>query len=83
MERQQDTRRKIQLGGLLIKAGLAGEDAGVLLGALLDVKDCLAGEDALNVRATWLAKGRAAFAQGKTEPSPAPDESRPSRQPSP
>jgi hypothetical protein len=31
-ERKTDTRRKIQLGGLIIKAGLASEEPAVLLG---------------------------------------------------
>jgi hypothetical protein len=33
-ERRADTRRKIQLGGLIVKAGLAGEEPSVLLGML-------------------------------------------------
>ena len=34
--RKTDTYRKIQLGGLVIKAGLQGLDSAVLLGALID-----------------------------------------------
>lgn len=34
-ERKSDTRRKIELGGLVVKAGLAGESKGVVLGILL------------------------------------------------
>jgi hypothetical protein len=33
-ERKAETRRKIQLGGLIIKAGLAAEEPAVLLGML-------------------------------------------------
>ena len=40
-QRQEDTRRKIQHGGLVVLAGLAELDKGVLLGALLDVADKL------------------------------------------
>ena len=39
LERKQDTRRKIQLGGLIIKAGLQEEPAAVLLGLLLEAKE--------------------------------------------
>ncbi len=34
--RKADTYRKIQLGGLVIKAGLGGYDSAVLLGLLLE-----------------------------------------------
>ena len=34
--RKKDTREKIQLGGLIVKAGLRNEDRAVILGALLD-----------------------------------------------
>ena len=34
--RKADTRNKIQLGGLIVKAGLAEEPAAVLLGLLLE-----------------------------------------------
>ena len=34
-ERKTDTRRKIQLGGVIVKAGLASEESAVLLGMLM------------------------------------------------
>ncbi len=37
--RREDTRRKIQLGGLVIKAGIAGLPPAVILGVLLDGAD--------------------------------------------
>ena len=40
-DRKADTRRKIQLGGLLVKAGLDQEDKTVLLGALTLAKRML------------------------------------------
>ncbi len=43
--RKLDTRNKIQLGGLVIKAGLAEEDAAVLLGILVSAAEALAGLD--------------------------------------
>jgi hypothetical protein len=35
-ERKRDTREKIQLGGLVVKAGLRSADRAVILGALID-----------------------------------------------
>ena len=37
--RREDTRRKIQLGGLVIKAGIGGLPPAVILGVLLDGAD--------------------------------------------
>lgn len=34
-KRRADTRRKIEYGGLVIKAGFAGEDPALILGALI------------------------------------------------
>jgi Conjugal transfer protein TraD len=42
-QRKADTRHKIQLGGMVIKAGLGGIDAYVLLGLLLDHASTLDG----------------------------------------
>lgn len=36
-ERKRDTRDKIQLGGLVVKAGLRTADRAVILGALVEV----------------------------------------------
>ena len=35
--RKQDTHQKIQLGGLVVKAGLREEDKAVILGALIEL----------------------------------------------
>ena len=57
--RKQETRKKITLGGLVVKAGLADAPPALLLGALLE----LAKLDAANPRyRQLLADGRAAFA---------------------
>ena len=40
--RREDTRRKIQLGGLVIKAGISGLPPAVILGVLLDGADRVA-----------------------------------------
>ena len=44
-DRRRDTHEKIKLGGLVAKAGLANEDATVLLGALLIIKDMVAKDE--------------------------------------
>jgi hypothetical protein len=50
--RQEDTRRKIQHGGLVVLAGLAELDKGTLLGLLLDAADTIkSGDEALMNRA--------------------------------
>ena len=36
--RRQDTREKIELGGLIVKAGLRFEKRALLLGALIDLQ---------------------------------------------
>ena len=43
IDRKADARRKIQLGGLIMKAGLDEEPAAVLLGLLLEAAETLAG----------------------------------------
>jgi len=58
-ERKQDTRRKIQLGGLVIKAKMAGFSKDIILGALLDAKEQIeASEEAKRV---FSLKGKKAF----------------------
>jgi hypothetical protein len=64
-ERRQDTRRKIQLGGLVIKAGLAGEAPAVILGLLTAAKRVLSGHNAADSRRRWKELGDKAFSQGE------------------
>ena len=59
--RKLDTRRKIQLGGLMIKAGLAGEPADVLLGLLLEAAERLASPEG-GARERWRKAGASEFA---------------------
>ncbi|HYD63938.1 conjugal transfer protein TraD [Azospirillum sp.] len=65
-QRKAETRRKIQLGGLVIKAGLDGWDEATLLGALLEVR-----EGAADLRngpshlARWKASGGKALTAEK------------------
>ncbi len=65
LERKQDTRQKIQLGGLVKKAGLADEKSAVLLGLLLDAAEKLQGEEATSLRIGWMIKGDIAFSEKK------------------
>jgi hypothetical protein len=57
--RKKDTREKIELGGLIAKAGLRYERRALLLGLLLDAKARLLGNDAERERLT--AMGAKAF----------------------
>jgi hypothetical protein len=43
--RRQDTREKIALGGLIIKAGLRHEKKAILLGALIELQGRLMADD--------------------------------------
>ncbi len=62
-ERRQDTRRKIQLGGLVIKAGLADEEPAVILGLLTAARRVLSGQNAADSRRRWKEVGDRAFGQ--------------------
>jgi hypothetical protein len=66
-ERRADTRRKIQLGGLIVKAGLAGEEPSVLLGMLTSGARVLKSPSATDSRRRWKEIGDRAFGLG---PSP-------------
>jgi hypothetical protein len=61
--RRLDTRHKIQLGGLVIKAGLDAEEAVVLLGILTAAKRVLSGTHAADSRRRWKDLGDQAFSQ--------------------
>ena len=59
MDRKEETRKKIQLGGLFVKAGLDHmhpKDAYILYGMLLDCKRAL--EVKPEVRERWANLGR-------------------------
>ncbi|MCL6655158.1 type IV conjugative transfer system coupling protein TraD [Agrobacterium rubi] len=57
--RKKDTREKIELGGLIVKAGLRYEKRALLLGLLIDASRRLKGNDAEQSRLT--AIGAEAF----------------------
>ncbi|NTI26851.1 type IV conjugative transfer system coupling protein TraD (plasmid) [Rhizobium rhizogenes] len=52
--RKKDTREKIELGGLIVKAGLRYEKRALLLGLLIDACSRLKGDDAERVRLTTI-----------------------------
>ena len=57
--RKKDTREKIELGGLIVKAGLRYEKRALLLGLLIDAADRVRADD--NERVRLMAIGSAAF----------------------
>ena len=57
--RKKDTREKIELGGLIVKAGLRFEKRAVLLGALVEIQQRLKSNDGERIRLT--AIGAEAF----------------------
>jgi hypothetical protein len=65
-DRRLDTRHKIQLGGLVIKAGLGDEEPAVILGLLTAAKRVLSGQHATDSR-RWKELGDKAFAEGRSE----------------
>jgi hypothetical protein len=67
VERRQRTRRLIELGGLVVKAGiveLTGDDRATIYGALLWMADKLHSDQGEHARALWAAKGKQAFDDG-------------------
>ncbi|MGX5851029.1 conjugal transfer protein TraD [Mesorhizobium sp. PL10] len=65
VERRKRTRHLIELGGLLVKAGivdLTNDDRATIYGALIWMADKLRSEQSGQARALWAEKGNAAFA---------------------
>lgn len=64
MKRRERTRHLIELGGLVVKAGLVDltdDDRATLYGAFLTVAVKLQGEERDNALALWQRKGKRAF----------------------
>ena len=61
--RKADTYRKIQLGGLVIKAGMAEQPPAVILGALIEGLQQMQADPTRTVR--FKALGDAMFARGQ------------------
>jgi hypothetical protein len=65
LQRKEETRRKIQLGGLIIKAGLQNLPTTVLLGLLLDASEQLLSENASTLQDKWKLMGELAFMENR------------------
>lgn len=64
VERRKRTRHLIELGGLVVKAGivdLTGDDRATILGALLWMADKLQSDQGEQARSLWADKGKRAF----------------------
>ncbi len=64
VERRKRTRHLIELGGLVVKAGivdLTGDDRTTIFGALLWIADKLKSDQGERARALWTATGKQAF----------------------
>lgn len=65
VERRKRTRHLIELGGLVVKAGivdLTGDDRAMIYGALLWMANKLQSDQGEHARSLWAAKGKQAFA---------------------
>lgn len=65
VERRKRTRHLIELGGLVVKAGivnLTGDDRAMIYGAMIWVAEKLNSEDSERARELWAGKGKEAFA---------------------
>ncbi len=65
IKRRERTRQLIELGGLVVKAGLvelADDDRAVLLGAFFSVASKLQGEDRDQALILWRRRGKREFA---------------------
>src|SRR3546814_7017326 len=66
VKRRARTKQLIELGGLVVKAGLVDltdDDRRALYGAFLAVADKLCGDDREHALALWHRKGKRAFAK--------------------
>lgn len=64
VERRKRTKHLIELGGLVVKAGivdLTGDDRTMIYGALIWIADKLESENGEHARGVWLERGKAAF----------------------
>ncbi|WP_213978881.1 conjugal transfer protein TraD [Sphingomonas sp. dw_22] len=64
MKRRERTRHLIELGGLVVKAGLVDltdDDRATLYGAFLSIAVKLQGEERDNVLVLWKRRGKRAF----------------------
>jgi len=67
-EQKMRTRHLIEIGGLIVKAGLDQLPINTLYGALISLNDELKSND--NIRSAWNSKGNAAFNKEKQDKTP-------------
>ena len=67
LQRTAETRRTFQLGGLIVKAGLAGEEPAVLLGMLTAGARVLNARTASESRRRWKELGERVLGLGSTQ----------------
>ena len=73
VERRKRTRHLIELGGLVVKAGivdLTGDDRAAIFGALLWMANKLNGEHGEHARGVWTKLGKIAFEAGRATGAP-------------
>jgi hypothetical protein len=73
VERRKRTRHLIELGGLVVKAGivdLTGDDRATIFGALLWMADKLQSDQGERARVLWAAKGMDVFAVERATDAP-------------
>lgn len=73
VKRRERTRHLIELGGLVVKAGLvdlADDDRATLYGAFLTVADKLQSDERVHALALWKRKGNRAFEAEQAGDSP-------------
>ena len=64
VERRKRTRHLIELGGLVVKAGivdLTGDDRAMIYGAMIWIAEKLKSEDGEHVGSVWTKLGKIAF----------------------
>lgn len=64
VERRKRTRHLIELGGLVVKAGIlepTNDDRAIIYGALLWMADKLRSDQGGRIREIWSTRGRKAF----------------------
>ena len=67
VKRRERTRHLIELGGLVVKAGLVDltdDDRAILYGALLWMADKLRSDEGNHASALWRRRGKRAFEEG-------------------
>ena len=67
LDRTAQTRRTFQLGGLIVKAGLAEEESAVLLGMLMAGARVLKSPNAVESRRRWKELGARILGCGPTQ----------------